>query len=127
MRRTSWRDCGERSIGPDGYRLTSAAHHLRSRRARPLSSSGTAATLANEWRGSWSLTSPIPAPRAPKDEKVVASSVLMDRAPHRYGLSDRPQSQQRPDQFSALAKVLPLPSLQALVREFRFNVFEHLW
>src|SRR6516164_867252 len=30
--------------------------------AWPFSSSGTAATLANKWRRSWSLTSPIPPP-----------------------------------------------------------------
>jgi len=36
MRWTSWRDCEERSIGPDGYRLTGATHHFRSWLARPL-------------------------------------------------------------------------------------------
>jgi hypothetical protein len=48
----------------------------------------------------------------------------MDCAPHRHGLSDRHQSEQRPDQFSAPAKLLRLPSLQSLVGEFRFCAFE---
>jgi len=47
MRWTSWRDCEERSIGPDSYRLTGATHHFRSWLARPLSYSGTASTLAS--------------------------------------------------------------------------------
>jgi hypothetical protein len=56
MRWTSWRDCEERSIGLDGYRLTGETHHFRSRLARPLSCSGTASTLAKERCRSWSLT-----------------------------------------------------------------------
>jgi hypothetical protein len=31
----SWHDCEERSIGPDDYQLTSAAHDFHSQLARP--------------------------------------------------------------------------------------------
>ena len=51
----------------------------------------------------------------------------MDRAPHRDGLGYRRQSQQPPDRFSAPAKVLLLRSLQPLVGEFGFDLFEHQW
>ena len=64
MQRTSWRGCGERPIGPDGHRLTNAAHHFRSRLARPLSSSAA----PRRWRMSCvDLGAPITTPRAPKD------------------------------------------------------------
>ena len=79
MRWTSWRDCEERSIGPDGYRLTGTTHHFRSWLARPLSYSGTASTLAKEWR-SWTLTSSIPAPRPSKPSNLISSNVTKTAA-----------------------------------------------
>jgi hypothetical protein len=43
------------------------------------------------------------------------------------GLDDRPRREQPPDQFGPPAKVLLLRSLQPLVGEFGFDLFEHQW
>jgi hypothetical protein len=75
-------------------------------------------------RLAWIVDSAPNASRPLMMKKAVAPWVLMDRAPHPDGLSDRFQSEQPADQLGSSAEGLLLWSSQLLVREFCFNVFQ---
>jgi hypothetical protein len=79
MRWTSWRDCEERSIGPDGYRLTSE-------RITPLPACPAPQLFWNRLDAgegvAWIVEpqTPIPAPRPSKPSHLISSNVTKTAA-----------------------------------------------
>src|SRR6516165_7144270 len=107
MRRTSWRGCGERSIGPDGYPLNFTANTTsRSRLARPLGFSRIAATLAND-RGA----SHRPSRRRASVRRNAAQKVSASEAP-----TVIPSTSRRPLLLTATATITATDTMRPFSR-----------